>query len=266
MMRRLKRAASWVGVVVAVAVVAGVVWLRPTWLPAFDAAAYRDLGDRYDVRILRDDFGVPHIYGRRDEDVAFGLAYAHAEDDFATLQQSLMTSRGQLGRIDGQMPHLLNAVAGALGLPAPMTVEGTDPAVSDYLVALLRVRERVRVGLPRALAAGQVAPKTMAVLQGYADGINLYAARHPREVVHGFEAVKAEDLVSGVPLGAVMGVVAPPGGGRGGDKAPKPFVVGASIERRAERDGVLYLKVNVPPGSKVTGKFTAEISGVTLLE
>ena len=196
-MRRLKRAASWVGVVVVVAVVAGVVWLRPTWLPAFDAAAYRGLGDRYDVRILRDDFGVPHIYGRRDEDVAFGLAYAHAEDDFATLQQSLMTSRGRLGRVDGQMPRLLNAAAGALGLPAPMTVEGADPAVSDYLVALLRVRERVRDGLPRALAAGQVSPKTMAVLQGYADGINLYAARHPREVVHGFEAVKAEDLVSG---------------------------------------------------------------------
>lgn len=80
------------------------------------------------------------------------------------------------------------------------------------------------------------------------------------------EANPAEDLVSGVPLGAVMGVVAPPGGGRGGDKPPKPFVVGASTERRAERDGVLYLKVNVPPGSKVTGKFTAEISGVTLLE
>jgi penicillin amidase/acyl-homoserine-lactone acylase len=197
MMRRLKRAASWIGVSLLVVVVAGIVWLRPTWLPTFDAAAYRGLGDRYDVRILRDDFGVPHIYGRRDEDVAFGLAYAHAEDDFATLQQSLMTSRGRLGRVDNQTPRLINALAGAVGLPAPMAVEGADPAVSDYLVALLRVRERVQEGLPRALDAGQVAPKTLAVLQGYADGINLYAALHPREVVHGFEAVKAEDLVSG---------------------------------------------------------------------
>ncbi|MFM7707881.1 MAG: penicillin acylase family protein, partial [Gammaproteobacteria bacterium] len=193
MMGVLKRAASWIGVVLLVAVVAGIVWLRPTWLPAFDAAAYRGLGDRYDVRILRDDFGVPHIYGRRDEDVAFGLAYAHAEDDFATLQQSLMTSRGRLGRVDNQMPRLMNALAGALGLPAPMAVDGADPAVSDYLVALLRVRERVRDGLPRALATGQVTPKTLAVLQGYADGINLYAAEHPDAVVHGFEAVTAED-------------------------------------------------------------------------
>ncbi len=65
-MRRSKRAAAWTGVCVAVAVVAGIVWLLLTWLPRFDPAAYRGLGDRYDVRILRDEFGVPHVYGRRD--------------------------------------------------------------------------------------------------------------------------------------------------------------------------------------------------------
>ena len=196
-MRRSLRAASWIGVLLSAALVAAVVWLRPMRLPAFDAAAYRDLGGRYDVRILRDDFGVPHVNGRRDEDVAFGLAYAHAEDDFATLQQSLMTSRGRLSRVDNQAPRLLNALAGAVGLPAPLAVEGPDPAVSDYLVALLRVRERVREGLPAALAAGKVSPKTMAVLQGYADGINLYAAEHPEAVVRGFEPVTAEDLIAG---------------------------------------------------------------------
>lgn len=180
-----------------VALAAGIAWLRPVWLPSFDAAAYRGLGDRYDVRILRDGFGVPHIHGRRDEDVAFGLAYAHAEDDFATLQQSLMTSRGRLGRVDDQTPRLLNALASAIGLGAPAAVEGPDPAVSDYLVALLRVRERVREGLPAALADGRIPPKTMAVLQGYADGINLYAAEHPDAVVHGFEPVTPADLVAG---------------------------------------------------------------------
>lgn len=81
------------------------------------------------------------------------------------------------------------------------------------------------------------------------------------------ESNPAEDLVPGVPLGAVMGVVAPPGGGRGGgEKQPKPFAVGAKVERQADRDGVLYLKVNVPPGTKVTGKFTVAVGGATALE
>ncbi|NBU24651.1 MAG: acylase [Gammaproteobacteria bacterium] len=193
----MKRAAIGIGGASLLLLVVAVVWSRPVRLPTFDGAAYRDLGGRYDVRILRDDFGVPHIYGRRDEDVAFGLAYAHAEDDFATLQQSLMTSRGRAARIDPQAPRLVDAAAAALGLPRPFAVEGPDPAVSDYLVALLRVRERVREGLPRAIAEGRISRKTLAVLQGYADGVNLYAAEYPDAVVHGFEPVTAEDLVAG---------------------------------------------------------------------
>ena len=38
----------------------------------------------YDVVIRRDRFGVPHILGKTDADAAFGLAFAHAEDDFET--------------------------------------------------------------------------------------------------------------------------------------------------------------------------------------
>ena len=43
----------------------------------------------YNVKIYRDIWGVPHIYGDTDEDVAFGLAYAHSEDDFDTMQKIL---------------------------------------------------------------------------------------------------------------------------------------------------------------------------------
>ena len=39
----------------------------------------------YDARIIRDSFGVPHIYGKRNADVAFGLAYAHSEDDWKNI-------------------------------------------------------------------------------------------------------------------------------------------------------------------------------------
>ncbi|HEY5775038.1 MAG TPA: penicillin acylase family protein, partial [Xanthomonadales bacterium] len=34
------------------------------------------------VTIIRDDFGVPHIYAKTDADAVFGLLYAQAEDDF----------------------------------------------------------------------------------------------------------------------------------------------------------------------------------------
>ena len=38
-----------------------------------------------ETEILRDSWGVPHIFGRTDADVAYGLAYAHAKDDFGPL-------------------------------------------------------------------------------------------------------------------------------------------------------------------------------------
>ena len=48
--------------------------------------ARRGNSRQYRVDILRDAYGVPHIYGQRDIDAAFGLAYAHTEDDFETIQ------------------------------------------------------------------------------------------------------------------------------------------------------------------------------------
>lgn len=75
-----------------------------------------------------------------------------------------------------------------------------------------------------------------------------------------------DDLVPGVPLGAVMGVVAPagfggPGATGGADKPPRPFNVGTNFDKPSDRDGVLYLKINAPEGTKCTGRLTARVSG-----
>ena len=56
----------------------------------------------YDVEILRDKWGVPHIYGVTDEDVAFGFAYAHSEDDFKTIQDVILQTRGELSSVYGK--------------------------------------------------------------------------------------------------------------------------------------------------------------------
>src|SRR5262245_58158522 len=83
---------------------------------------------RYDVHILRDTWGVPHVFGRTDRDAAYGLAWAHAEDDFDTIQGALLAARGRLA-----------------------TRLGREGAPNDYLVQLLRVREVVEAGYPRDL-------------------------------------------------------------------------------------------------------------------
>lgn len=75
----------------------------------------------------------------------------------------------------------------------------------------------------------------------------------------------AEDLIPHVPFGAVMGVIAAADAAdrQSSDKQPRPFTVGSQYEKPADRDGVLFLKVNVPPGAKCTGKLTALVSGAT---
>mgnify|MGYP001354373737 CR=1 FL=1 len=188
----MRRGLIFGGGALALLAVAFVVLLRPTIVPAFDGAPFLKLGEKYDVRILRDTFGVPHVYGKRDADVAFGLAYAHAEDDFATIQQSLMTTRARAALIDNQTPRIVNGLAKAAGLGDVFAVKGADPAITDYLVQLLKVHDRVA-----AKYESDVPAATRAVLDGYADGINLYASQHPDRVVAGFTPIEGHDVAAG---------------------------------------------------------------------
>ena len=68
---------------------------------AFDADAFVAGGAVFDVEIVRDGFGVPHIYGERAADVAFGLAWAQAEDDIATIEEIIPLYRGESARFAG---------------------------------------------------------------------------------------------------------------------------------------------------------------------
>jgi acyl-homoserine-lactone acylase len=48
------------------------------------------------ITIARDTYGVPHIFAPTDPEVAYGLAWAHAEDDFTTIQTLILTGKGKL--------------------------------------------------------------------------------------------------------------------------------------------------------------------------
>lgn len=152
------------------ALAAGVaVWAAWPERARFDPAPLLEAAQRYDVRILRDEFGVPHVYGRTDPDVAYGLAFAHAEDDFETLQAVLLASRGELAR-----------------------VRGRDAAASDYLVHLFGIPERVA-----ARYATDLPPDVRALAEAYADGLNHYAALHPDAVWPGVVPFRGSDVVAG---------------------------------------------------------------------
>jgi acyl-homoserine-lactone acylase len=84
------------------AVLALIVIDRASLPKAPDRAALIATGERYDVRIRRDEWGVPHILGKTDADAAFGLAYAQSEDDFATVQSVTLATRGTLARAKGR--------------------------------------------------------------------------------------------------------------------------------------------------------------------
>ena len=54
------------------------------------------------VEIIRDDFGVPHIYGKTDADAVFGLLYAQCEDDFNRVEQNYIWATGRLSEVEGE--------------------------------------------------------------------------------------------------------------------------------------------------------------------
>lgn len=64
------------------------------------------------------------------------------------------------------------------------------------------------------------------------------------------------DLSSGVPFGALMGII------QGSDGKPsRPFAVRSGLEHTPRKTGLLFLKVNTPPTAKCTGKLQVQISG-----
>jgi acyl-homoserine-lactone acylase len=105
------------------------------------------------ITIARDSFGVPHIFAPTDPETAYGLAWAHAEDDFATLQLVVLSGKAKLG-----------------------TAIGKKGAEADYVVNLLRCRQVVDEQW------NTLSPDFIALVKGYVAGLNAYAKAHPHEI------------------------------------------------------------------------------------
>jgi penicillin amidase/acyl-homoserine-lactone acylase len=121
------------------------------------------------VTIVRDSWGVPHVFGKSDADAAFGLAYANAEDDWPTVQSVMAASTGRLGLVLFSKKALVN----------------------DYYAALVRIREQLDEGYEK------LSPDYRAVLEGYARGLNLYAYLHPSEADARLFPLSGRDVAAG---------------------------------------------------------------------
>jgi len=144
-----------------------------TWEPFFAERSEAPAGDRqYKAEIIRSEFGVPHIYGETDADVAFGVAIAQSEDDFFTLQDVIAMSRGRYGAIAGE-----------------------NGAAVDYVYHLLDARgtaERHYDNLPA---------DTRILLEAYAAGLNQYAIENPEELkLANLFPVNGRDIAAGFAL------------------------------------------------------------------
>jgi acyl-homoserine-lactone acylase len=126
--------------------------LLPTYLfsqSRADLARWQSQASR--VEIIRDTYGVPHIYGKSDADAVFGLLFAQCEDDFSRVEMNYIEKLGRMAEVKGES-ELANDLYIRLILDA-------EEAKADYVKS------------PGWLKA---------LLQAYADGINYYLYKNPQ--------------------------------------------------------------------------------------
>ncbi len=103
------------------------------------------------IKIIRDNYGIPHIYGKSDADAVFGLMYAQCEDDFKRVEFNYIEKLGRLSEVNGEK-DLYNDLLNRL------VIDSVD-AIRDYKNA---------------------APWLKKILNAYADGINFFLYKNPQ--------------------------------------------------------------------------------------
>ncbi len=193
-------------------------------LLAFGLQTQAQVNPNYHVEIVRDSFGVPHIFGKTDADCSYGLVYAACEDDFNTVQWGLLLARGKLGLMMG--------------------VEG---AKIDYAVQLLGVPDFIKEHF------NDLGPDTRKLLEAGAAAGNDYLKKHPEKIISKkLMPIQPSDFIAGYMLsmalmtgvdGAIKSVV--------GESMPtieyNKEARGSNalaINSKATADGNVYLDVN----------------------
>ncbi|MCO6475628.1 MAG: penicillin acylase family protein [Phaeodactylibacter sp.] len=174
------------------------------------------------ITIARDEWGVPHIFAPTDAEVAYGFAWATAEDDFETLQKQVLPVKGLMGRATGKAGARL-----------------------DVAVHLLDVQDIVEERYEQSLS-----PDFRKIVEAYAAGVNAYAAHHPGEVLHRkLFPITGKDIIKSYMLGMALmsGVDRELGNILGGKYKAPPQERGSNafaIAPSKTADGQTYLAIN----------------------
>ena len=123
------------------------------------------------VTILRDDWGIAHVYGKSDADAVFGMIYTQAEDDFNRVETNYLNAMGRLAETEGES----------------------------------KVYQDLRMKLfidPVALKSQYAASPAWlkALMNAFADGLNYYLSKHPEvkpRVIQHFEPWMALSFTEG---------------------------------------------------------------------
>jgi acyl-homoserine lactone acylase PvdQ len=124
-----------------------------------------------DVTILRDDWGIAHVYGKTDADTVFGMIYAQSEDDFNRVETNYLNAMGRLAEAEGEGKIYQD-------LRMKMFIDPED--------------------LQKEYAASPDWLKKL--MDAFADGANYYLARHPAikpRVIRHFEPWMALSFTEG---------------------------------------------------------------------
>src|SRR5712672_3731618 len=115
-----------------------------------NADAARWAQEARNVTIIRDDWGIAHVYGKTDADAVFGMVYAQAEDDFNRVETNYINAMGRLAETEGESKIYLDLRIKLFIDPVALQTEyKTSPAWHK------------------------------ALMDAFADGLNFYLYKHP---------------------------------------------------------------------------------------
>jgi acyl-homoserine-lactone acylase len=185
------------------------------------------------TEIIRDDFGVPHIYGKTDGNAVFGLLYAQCEDDFYRVERNYIWAIGRLAEIEGES-YLYSDLRANLFMTQ-------EEAVKNY--------ENSPEWLKKLCVA-------------FADGINFYLKIHPEvkpKLITHFEPWMPMYFSEGSIGGDIEGI---------STSKIKKFYENNNSKKMSANDGLIRLKDNEPRGSNgiaISGKLTKSGNAMLLI-
>ena len=102
------------------------------------------------TKIIRDEWGIPHIYGKTDADAVFGLMYAQCEENFPQIEKNFLEMLGRQAELEGSKMIYEDLMM--------QLIQDSAEAVKDYNNSPEWFKQ---------------------LLVAHADGINYYLSKHP---------------------------------------------------------------------------------------